>query len=176
MVPTNGMDKMKVVSVIRDTREKSVKHVSVKTFYKNQFKVRSLVIQIPDQDKTSPYNIKQTSDGNKEKFLRGEYYLIQFRILRTNTIRIFMAGSKRITNEIWKRNGSANLEKKFKFKNPSRFQAAHSKTFLNSQMQFFKPAFCFPITTQQIYLVQPQVRLQFRLKVLSSLDQCEVII
>ena len=37
MVPINGMDKMKVVSVIRDTGEKSVKHVSVKTFYKNQF-------------------------------------------------------------------------------------------------------------------------------------------
>lgn len=43
-------------------------------------------------------------------------------------------------------------------------------------MQVFKPAFCFPITTQQIYLVQPQVRLQFRLKVLSSLNRCEVII
>lgn len=50
------------------------------------------------------------------------------------------------------------------------------KSFLNSQMQVFKPAFCFPITTQQIYLVQPQVRLQFRLKVLSSLNRCEVII
>ena len=61
MVPINGMDKMTVVSVIRDTREKSVKHVSVKTFYKNQFKARSLVIQIPDQEKTSPYNINTIS-------------------------------------------------------------------------------------------------------------------
>ena len=83
MVPINGMDKMKVVSVIRDTREKSVKHVSVKTFYKNQFKVRSLVIQIPDQDKTSPYNINTISSrqvmGIKKNFYGGN-------IIRSNSV------------------------------------------------------------------------------------------
>ena len=32
------------------------------------------------------YNIKQTSDKNKEKYQQGDYQLIQNQILRTNII------------------------------------------------------------------------------------------
>ena len=41
-----------------------------------------------DQERISPYNFKQKRDENKEKYQLGDYYLIQYQILRTNTIRI----------------------------------------------------------------------------------------
>ena len=31
-----------------------------------------------DQDRISPYNIKQTGDENKEKYLLGDHKLIQY--------------------------------------------------------------------------------------------------
>ena len=37
-----------------------------------------------DRDRISPYNIKQTSDENKEKYQLGDYKLIQHQILQTN--------------------------------------------------------------------------------------------
>ena len=40
-----------------------------------------------DQDRISPYNIKQTSDENKEKYQLGDYKLIQYQILQTNITR-----------------------------------------------------------------------------------------
>ena len=48
-----------------------------------------------DQDRISPYNIKQTSDENKEKYQVGDYKFIQTNITRTvwQTVR-------RITSEI----------------------------------------------------------------------------
>ena len=33
---------------------------------------------ISDQEKISPYNIKQTSDENKEKYHLGDYQMIQY--------------------------------------------------------------------------------------------------
>ena len=39
---------------------------------------------ISDQDRISPYNIKQTSDENKEKYQLGDYKLIQYQILQIN--------------------------------------------------------------------------------------------
>ena len=42
-----------------------------------------------DQDRISPYNIKQTiSDESKDKYQSGDNKLIQYKILRTNIIRI----------------------------------------------------------------------------------------
>ena len=43
---------------------------------------------ISDQDRISPYNIKQTSDENKEKFQLGDYKLIHHQILQINITRI----------------------------------------------------------------------------------------
>ena len=40
-----------------------------------------------DQDRISPYNIKQTSDENKDKYQLGDYKLIQSQILQTNISR-----------------------------------------------------------------------------------------
>ena len=45
------------------------------------------VTSISDQDRISPYNIKQTSDKNLEKYPLG-YQLIQNQILQTNDMRI----------------------------------------------------------------------------------------
>ena len=53
-----------------------------------------------DQDRISPYNIKQTSDENKEKYQLGDYKLIQYQILQTNNTRTVWQTVKRITNEI----------------------------------------------------------------------------
>ena len=39
-----------------------------------------------DQDRISPYNIKQRSDKNKEKYKLGDK-LIQYQILQTNIMR-----------------------------------------------------------------------------------------
>ena len=44
-------------------------------------------IPMSDQDRISPYNIKQTSDENKEKYQLGDYKLIQYIILQTNITR-----------------------------------------------------------------------------------------
>ena len=40
-----------------------------------------------NQDRISPYNIKETSDKNKEKYKLGDYKLIQYQILQTNITR-----------------------------------------------------------------------------------------
>ena len=55
---------------------------------------------ISDQDRISPYNIKQKSDENKEKFQLGDYKLIQYQILQTNITRTVWQTIRRITNEI----------------------------------------------------------------------------
>ena len=46
------------------------------------------------------YNIKQTSDENKEKYQLGDYKLIQYQILQTNITRTVWQTVRRITNEI----------------------------------------------------------------------------
>ena len=61
-------------------------------------------IPMSDQDRISPYNhynIKQTSDENKEKYLLGDHKLIQYLILRINIIRIVWQTVRRITDEIF---------------------------------------------------------------------------
>ena len=40
-----------------------------------------------DQDRISPYNIKQTSDESEEKYQLGDYNLILYQILQTNITR-----------------------------------------------------------------------------------------
>ena len=52
-----------------------------------------------DQDRISPYNsynIKQTSDENKEKYQLGDYMLIQCQILQTNITRTVWQTVRRI--------------------------------------------------------------------------------
>ena len=46
------------------------------------------------------YNIKQTSDENKEKYQLGDYKIIQYQILQTNIQRTVWEIVRRITNEI----------------------------------------------------------------------------
>ena len=46
------------------------------------------------------YNIKQTSDENKEKYQLGDYKIIQYQILQTNIPRTVWEIVRRITNEI----------------------------------------------------------------------------
>ena len=46
------------------------------------------------------YNIKQTSDENKEKYHLGDYKLIQYEILQTNITRAVWQTIARITDEI----------------------------------------------------------------------------
>ena len=41
-----------------------------------------------DQDRISPYNIKQTSDENEVKYQFGDYKLIQYQILQINITRV----------------------------------------------------------------------------------------
>ena len=53
-----------------------------------------------DQDRISPYNIKQTNNDNKEKYQLGDYWLIQYKILQTNITRTVWQTVRRITNEI----------------------------------------------------------------------------
>ena len=53
-----------------------------------------------DQDRISPYNIKQTSDENKEKYQLGDYKLIQYQFLQTNITITVWQTVRRITNEI----------------------------------------------------------------------------
>ena len=57
-----------------------------------------------DQDRILPYNnlynIKQTSDENKEKYWLGDYQLIQYQILQTNIRRAIRLTVRRIMNEI----------------------------------------------------------------------------
>ena len=48
----------------------------------------------------SPYNIKQTNNDNKEKYQLGDYWLIQYKILQTNITRTVWQTVRRITNEI----------------------------------------------------------------------------
>ena len=53
-----------------------------------------------DQDRISPYNIKQTCDENEENYQLGDYKLIQYEILQTNITRTVWQTVRRITNEI----------------------------------------------------------------------------
>ncbi|RMX50549.1 hypothetical protein pdam_00008766, partial [Pocillopora damicornis] len=46
------------------------------------------------------YDIKQTTNENKERYQFGEYWLIQFQILQTNITEIVWQTIRRITNEI----------------------------------------------------------------------------
>ena len=46
------------------------------------------------------YNIRQTSDENKEKYQLGDYKLIQYQILQTNITRTVWQIVRRITDEI----------------------------------------------------------------------------
>ena len=46
------------------------------------------------------YNIKQTSDENKEKYQLVDYKLIRYQILHTNITRTVWQTVRRITNEI----------------------------------------------------------------------------
>ena len=46
------------------------------------------------------YNIKQTSDENKEKCQIGDYKLIQYQILQTKIRRTVWPTERRINNEI----------------------------------------------------------------------------
>ena len=45
-------------------------------------------------------SVKQTSDENKEKYLSGDYLLIQYQILWINTTRIVLQPVRRIANVI----------------------------------------------------------------------------
>ena len=53
-----------------------------------------------DQDRISPYNIKQTCDENKEKYQSVDYKLIQYQILKTNITRTEWQTVRRINSEI----------------------------------------------------------------------------
>ena len=53
-----------------------------------------------DQDRISPYNIKQTRDENKEKYQLGDYKFIQYQLLQPNITRTVWQTVRRITNEI----------------------------------------------------------------------------
>ena len=46
------------------------------------------------------YNIKRTSNENKEKYQLGDYWLIQLQILQTNITWIVLQTVGRITDEI----------------------------------------------------------------------------
>ena len=52
-----------------------------------------------------PYNIKQTSDENKEKDNLGDYWFIQYQILGTNIIKIEQQTVTRITDKILRAKG-----------------------------------------------------------------------
>ena len=62
-----------------------------------------------DQDRISPYNIKQTSDDNKEKYQLGDCKLIQSQILQTNITRTVWQTVRRITGEILGGKGLSHL-------------------------------------------------------------------
>ena len=53
-----------------------------------------------DQDRIYPYNIKQTSDENEEKYQLGDYKLIQYQILQINITRVVRQTVRRTTSEI----------------------------------------------------------------------------
>ena len=53
-----------------------------------------------DQDRISPYNIKQKDDENKEEYQLGNYQLIQYQILQTIIIWIECQTVKRIAKMI----------------------------------------------------------------------------
>ena len=60
---------------------------------------------VSDQDRLNfslqyQYNIKQTSDENKEKYWSRTYKLIQYQILQTNITRTVWQTVERITNTI----------------------------------------------------------------------------
>ena len=54
-----------------------------------------------NQDRSSPNNINQTSDKNKEKYQLGDYKLFQYQILQTNITRTVWQTVRRITYEIF---------------------------------------------------------------------------
>ena len=65
---------------------------------------------------TTSYNIKQTSDENKEKYQLWDYLLIQYQILQTNIMRIIWQTVRRITNEILGVKGLTGTKPYFKIK------------------------------------------------------------
>ena len=60
--------------------------------------VLNSLIPMSDQGIISPYNIKQTSDENKEKHQLGDYKLIQYQILQTYITRTVWLTVRRIAN------------------------------------------------------------------------------
>ena len=56
------------------------------------------------------YNIKQTSDENKEKYQLGDYKIIQYQILHINITRTVWEIVRRITNEILRVKGLNKVE------------------------------------------------------------------
>ena len=72
---------------------------------------------INDQDRISPYHIKQKSDESKEKYQQDNYQLIQHQILRLNIMRIEWQIVRRITNEVQREKGLIK-----KYNNNSKFQ------------------------------------------------------
>ena len=57
-----------------------------------------------DQDRISPYKIKNTCDENKEKYQLVDYLLIQYQIHQSSIVRIVCHTITRIAYEIleWK--------------------------------------------------------------------------
>ena len=69
---------------------------------------------ISDQDRISlyinQYNIKQTSDENKEKYQVGDYRFIQYQILQNYKIWTVRKTVRRITDEILQVTGLTDFE------------------------------------------------------------------
>ena len=62
--------------------------------------LNSSTLTLPRETKTiisSQYNIKETSDENKEKYQWGDYWLIKYQILQTKIAMIVGQKVKRIT-------------------------------------------------------------------------------
>ena len=59
------------------------------------------------------YNIKQTSNENKEKYQLGNYKLIPYQILQTNITRTVWQTVRRITNEILGVKGLTGFKQSF---------------------------------------------------------------
>ena len=65
-----------------------------------KLKIVNPLTPMSNQDRISPYNIKQSSDENKGKYKLGDYKLIQYQILQTNITRTVQQTVERIINEI----------------------------------------------------------------------------
>ena len=66
----------------------------------NVFCVQFAYRVLPANSGKQQNSIKQTSDENKEKYLLGDYQLIQYQILQNNIRRIIQQTVRRIAMEI----------------------------------------------------------------------------